>query len=159
MKVYFVGEKAKLKHKMLVKRAIKEVIKFLNQPNNVSVCVNFVDDQGIRELNNLMRGIDKVTDVLSFPTFDLKAGEILDTNSVDAKVCSCHGVVPIGDMAIDILQLLRQAEEYEVTLEQELAKLVVHSVLHLFGYDHIKDEDYIIMKEKEDKILSKMTKS
>ena len=159
MKVYFVGKKEKCKYKRIVKKAIKTSLKTLEQPNKVSVCVNFVDDNEIQELNNQMRGVDKVTDVLSFPTFELKAGEILDINSMEAKVCSCRGVVPVGDMAINVLQLARQAKEYDVSLEYELAKLVVHSTLHLFGYDHIKDEDFAVMQPKEIEILNKMTKS
>lgn len=158
MKIYFVGEKQSLKNKAIVKKSIIRTVERLGQPKNISVCVNFVEDEEIRELNKQMRGVDKVTDVLSFPTFSLSAGDILDTESVEAKVCATKGVVPLGDMAINLAQLERQAKEYEVSLESELAKLVIHSTLHLFGYDHIEDVDYEIMKPIEDEILSKMTK-
>ena len=158
MKVYFVGEKQTLKNKRIVKKCVKEVVLKLSQPENVSVCVNFVDDEEIRELNKSMRGVDKVTDVLSFPTFTLQAGKVLDVNSIDVKVCILNGLIPLGDMAINMAQLLRQAKEYGVTVEYELKKLVIHSMLHLVGYDHIKDCDYEIMKPLEDEILSKLTK-
>ena len=158
MKVYFVGLKQSLKHKNIVKKAISAVVEKLCQPRNISVCVNFVDDEEIKNLNKQMRNVDKVTDVLSFPNFAIKAGEILDVNSVEAKLSSMNGKVMLGDMAINLAQLARQAKDYNVTLECELAKLVIHSALHLFGYDHIEDSDYEVMKPIEDEILNKMTK-
>ena len=158
MKVYFVGLKQSFKRKNIVKKAICEVVERLGQPKNISVCVNFVDDKEIRELNKQMRNVDKVTDVLSFPTFALRAGDILDMQSVDVKVCMMANLAPIGDMAINMFQLERQAKEYGVTAETELAKLVIHSALHLFGYDHIEDADYDVMRPLEDEILNKLTK-
>ena len=69
MKIYFVGEKQSFKNKAIVKKSIMRTVERLGQPKNISVCVNFVEDEEIRELNKQMRGVDKVTDVLSFPTF------------------------------------------------------------------------------------------
>lgn len=158
MRIYIIGQKVDNEYKKIVRACVHAAIKELGQPQNLSVCVNFVNDDKIHELNREMRGVDRITDVLSFPLFSLAPGEILDTSSMEAKVCSDNGIIPIGDMAIDICQLARQAKEYGQTTEQELAKLVVHSMCHLFGYDHIKDEDYAIMKPMEDKILSKLTK-
>ncbi len=158
MKVYFVGKKQSLKFKRIVKKSALLATTMLSQPTSISICVNFVDDEEIRLLNKETRNVDKVTDILSFPTFNLNPGDVLDVNSVEAKVCAFKGVVPVGDMAINMAELYRQSKEYGVTVEQELAKLVIHSMLHLFGYDHIKDEDFAVMKPLEDEILSKMTK-
>ena len=99
----------------------------------VDVCIT--DDEGIREINREMREVDKSTDVLSFPVFDLVPGELPDEEDADP----CTGLVPLGDMAISMEHVSAQAKEYGHSEKRELSYLVVHSVLHLLGYDHLDE--------------------
>lgn len=148
MKIEFVN-KASLKIKRIIKKSIIHTLIHENQDfRHLEVCVMFVDGTEMKELNKRTRGFDKVTDVLSFPSFDLTAGERLQTPS--------KGKVHLGDMAICLQQAKIQAEEFGTSLEKEVSKLAVHSVLHLLGYDHIKDEDFKKMQPKEDEIASEL---
>lgn len=143
--------KTKKKYKLLAELVAKNAIKLMKFPDELEVVIEFVSKREIRRLNRVFRGIDKVTDVLSFPSFDLQAGEILKLDS-DELAFGEDENIHFGDMAICLRQTKKQAKEYGVTVEAEIKKLVIHSILHLMGYDHIKDEDYLVMKEQEDKL-------
>lgn len=147
-----INGKVRNKYKIIAELVAKNAIKFMNFPDNLEVAISFVSEKEIKKLNNEFRGIDKVTDVLSFPAFNLKAGEVLDVKQSDEFLLDCEENIHFGDMAICLKQMKRQAKEYGVTIESEIKKLVIHSVLHLMGYDHIKDEDFEVMKEQEDKL-------
>ncbi|MBQ3158728.1 MAG: rRNA maturation RNase YbeY, partial [Clostridia bacterium] len=110
----------------------------------------FMGEKDMRGLNKRTRDIDRVTDVLSYPNFTLAPYETLNVDE-NAQ----NGEVLLGDMAICLKQAKRQAKEYKVTVSQEVIKLVIHSTLHLMGFDHIKDEDYEVMQKEEDRLASK----
>ncbi len=118
------------------------------------ISVLFTDDGGIRGINREMRDIDRPTDVLSFPMFELQPGvppegeEYLDPET---------GLCPLGDMCISLERARAQAEEYGHSLERELCYLAVHSVLHLLGYDHV-DEGPMKrqMRAREETILKSL---
>ena len=115
----------------------------------VDVCIT--DDGGIREINREMREVDKATDVLSFPVFDLVPGELPDEEDADP----CTGLVPLGDMAISMEHVTAQAKEYGHSEKRELSYLVVHSVLHLLGYDHLDEgPQKAQMREREEAIAA-----
>ena len=115
----------------------------------VDVCIT--DDEGIREINREMREVDKSTDVLSFPVFDLVPGELPGEEDADP----CTGLVPLGDMAISMEHVAAQAKEYGHSEKRELSYLVVHSVLHLLGYDHLDEgEQKRQMRGREEAILT-----
>ena len=97
--------------------------------------VLLTDDEGIRQVNREMRQVDRATDVLSFPMFDLKPGEKPGPEDRDPE----SGLVPLGDMCISLERAAAQAEEFGHSLEREMAYLAVHSVLHLLGYDHMDE--------------------
>ena len=148
---------AKQELKKLAEFVATKTIKLMNQPENIEVAISFVSKNEIQRLNCEIRGIDKVTDVLSFPSFDIKPGEIIDENSQDAMFLKTEdGFVHFGDMALCLARCKEQAKEYGVTIESEIKKLVIHSMLHLMGYDHIKDEDYVVMNEKEKELDEKI---
>ena len=127
-----------------------DVIKFMNQPDELEIAISFVSEEEIKRINSEFRNIDKVTDVLSFPSTSLQVGEILDLNAEDVLFLKTEsGLIHFGDMAICMPQLERQAKEYDVSVESELKKLVIHSMLHFMGYDHIEDNDFEIMNKKE----------
>lgn len=102
-------------------------------PCEVDVLVT--SDAGIHQINLDMRQVDSPTDVLSFPEFDLTPGELPGEEDADPAT----GLVPLGDMALSMERVKAQAKEYGHSNRRELAYLVVHSVLHLLGYDHMDE--------------------
>lgn len=119
--------------KNLIEKSIAAVLKVENLDENVEVSVSFVGDEEIRDLNRDYRGVDKSTDVLSFPMDD----EFIIDNRI------------LGDVIINTRRVMEQAEELGHSEERELSYLTVHSILHLLGYDHMEDEDKREMRERE----------
>lgn len=112
--------------------------------------VLFTDDEGIHRINLEQRGVDRPTDVLSFPMFELAPGEHPDRSDADPAT----GLVPLGDMVISVERAKAQAEEYGHSTQRELAYLTVHSVLHLLGYDHMDEGPMKAqMRAREEEIL------
>ncbi|MBO5339868.1 MAG: rRNA maturation RNase YbeY [Oscillospiraceae bacterium] len=118
-------------------------------PCEVNVLVT--DDAAIHQINLDMRDVDKPTDVLSFPMFDLNPGEHPGEEDADPAT----GLVPLGDMAISLERAREQAARFGHSVEREVCYLTVHSVLHLLGYDHL-DEGPMKeqMRGREEDILS-----
>ena len=117
------------------------------------VDVLLTDDEAIHQINRDMREVDRATDVLSFPEFDLTPGEVPTEEDADPGT----GLVPLGDMVISMEHVAAQAEEYGHSQRRELAYLVTHSVLHLLGYDHL-DEGPMKrqMRAREEAILAEL---
>ena len=110
------------------------------------------DDRGIREVNRGYRGIDKPTDVLSFPMQEISSPGAFefDPGALDPET----GILPLGDIILSAERVYEQAREYGHTLARETAYLTVHSVLHLLGYDHIDEaEGRKKMRAREDAIM------
>lgn len=127
------------KYKQLVEWVATNTIRYLGY-DCLELSIKFVSKSEIRKLNREFRGIDRVTDVLSFPASDCKIGEKLAEGEY------------LGDMALCISKAKEQGKEYGNGTDKELLKLVVHSILHMVGYDHIEDKDYLIMQAEENKI-------
>lgn len=102
---------------------------------DAEISLTFTDNEGIRALNRKYRGIDRATDVLSFPMLDFEGGE------ADAEFETENGLVLLGDIVISAERAAEQAAELGHSLRRELAFLTAHSVLHLLGYDHVDDEE------------------
>ena len=117
------------------------------------VDVLLTDDENIHAINLEMRQVDRPTDVLSFPEFDLHPGELPAEEDADPGT----GLVPLGDMVISMEHVAAQAKEYGHSQRRELAYLVTHSVLHLLGYDHL-DEGPMKrqMRAREEAILAEL---
>ena len=117
------------------------------------VDVLLTDDENIHTVNREMREVDRATDVLSFPEFDLTPGELPDPEDADPGT----GLVPLGDMVISMEHVAAQAKEYGHSQRRELAYLVTHSVLHLLGYDHLDEgPQKKQMREREEAILAEL---
>lgn len=114
-------------------------------------CV-FVGEEEIKRLNSEMRGIDKVTDVLSFPELDGIKGKKICKKDYPFDLDE-EGTLLIGSLAICVKRAKEQAEEYGHSYRRELHYLIVHGVLHCLGYDHIEEDDKREMREKEEEIL------
>ena len=120
-------------------------------PCVVEVCLT--DDEAIHQTNLEMRGVDRPTDVLSFPMFELQPGEKPRAEWAEPDTDR----VLLGDMMISLERARAQAEEYGHSLEREICYLAVHSVLHLLGYDHL-DEGPMKqqMRAREEAILGRL---
>lgn len=120
-------------------------------PCEVDVLVT--DDGEIRALNRETRQVDRATDVLSFPAFDLRPGELPGPEDADPGT----GLVPLGDMMISLEHVTAQAKEYGHSNRRELGYLVTHSVLHLLGYDHVDEGPMKAqMRAREEAILTEL---
>ena len=120
----------------IIKNAVSAALRAegIDVPCCISVLIT--DDEGIREINLDFRGIDKPTDVLSFPALELTPG---DFSYDPAETEPDTGLLPLGDMAVSAQRIRVQAEEYGSTEARELAYMTIHSVLHLLGYDHVDE--------------------
>lgn len=113
---------------------------------NLYVNIVLTTSQNIRKINKEHRGIDKETDVLSFPMFEAQEIENIKSETEDV----------LGDIVISLEQIEKQAKEYGHSMKRELAYMLVHSFYHLMGYDHMEEEDKKIMRQKEETILAKL---
>ena len=135
----------------LIQRAISAALREEKVPDDCEVSVLLTDNEGIHELNRDYRGVDRPTDVLSFPANELAPGEF------DAALCAETGRVFLGDMAISLEKCEAQAEEFGHSFERELMYLTVHSTLHLLGYDHVDEAEMKRqMRGREDVIMSRL---
>ena len=134
----------------LLRRVIPAALEAEGVSFPCEVDVLFTDDEGIHAINLEQRGVDRPTDVLSFPMFDLSPGEKPGEEHEDPDT----GLVPLGDMCISLERAAAQAEEYGHSVERELSYLAVHSVLHLLGYDHMDEGPMKAqMRAREEAIL------
>ena len=121
----------------------------------LAVEVVFISADEIRALNESTRGMDKVTDVLSYPAMDGIRGKRLKRKDHLAEIDE-NGNLLIGSVAVCVERAKEQAEEYGHSLNRELHYLIVHGVMHCLGYDHMTEQDKAQMRKKEEKALLKM---
>jgi probable rRNA maturation factor len=148
------------------------MINIQNQQNNVAVdipklqqdaskilaALNYADfdltilltsEPVMQKFNRDYRKKDQPTDILSFPFYpDLKAGERILAKDEDDQ--------NLGDLILCPLYILNDLDRWQKSFEERLQILLVHGICHLLGYDHIKDEDYLIMKEQEDWLIAQI---
>lgn len=115
---------------------------------NLYISITLTTPSEIRKINNEFRNIDKETDVLSFPMFE--KSELDDMVQAGKN----EVVETIGDVIVSIERVEEQAKEYGHSFERELAYMVVHGFYHLMGYDHMVDEDKVVMRAKEENVLN-----
>ena len=127
-----------------IKDIILECLDYEDYDDNYEVSLSFVDNKEIHELNKEYRGIDRATDVLSFPLL------VEDEFGVD------FGEESLGDIVISLERAFEQSREYNHSFEREVCFLVCHSMFHLLGYDHDTEENTKEMRQKEEYILNKL---
>ena len=137
----------------LIRRVIRTALAAEGVDFPCEVDVLLTNDSGIHAINREMRQVDASTDVLSFPEFDLTPGQLPGAEDADPGT----GLVPLGDMVISMEHVAAQAKEYGHSNRRELAYLVVHSVLHLLGYDHLDEgPQKAQMRAREEAILGEL---
>lgn len=140
----------------LITRSIASVLECEIETSEVELSVSIVDNKEIHGVNLEQRGIDRATDVLSFPMLDYNKDESLDGQITNTFPNPETGLHYLGDMVISWDKVIEQSEAYGHTLERELSFLVVHSVLHLLGYDHMNPADESLMLAKQKEIMTKL---
>lgn len=138
----------------VIEYALKE--EKVNQDYEVSII--FVDNEEIKQLNSEFRNIQRETDVLSFPMLEYPPHNVFKEVYLNYKFDDSYfdeGKLVLGDIALSLEKALEQSKEFGHSFYREACYLTIHSILHLLGYDHIEDEDKVIMRSREEEILSK----
>lgn len=134
---------------------IEAALEYEGCPYEAEINLLLTTDEDIREMNQMFRQIDKSTDVLSFPMLEFEQPG--DFSHLEEHPEDCFhpetGELMLGDIAISKDKVLDQAEAYGHSPKREYAFLIAHSMLHLFGYDHMDDKERLIMEQKQKEIL------
>lgn len=137
----------------VIKKCIAKTLEMENIAVPCEVNVLITDDAGIQAINKASRDIDRPTDVLSFPMFQMEAG--MPPESWDEYLDPETGLCPLGDMAISLERAMAQAKEFGHSARREVGYLTIHSVLHLLGYDHLDEgPQKKLMREREEAIAA-----
>lgn len=140
MKIALTDETGELdaRYRALLRKIAGAVLRKLEVDKSSELSITFIRDAEMRELNRSWRGIDRATDVLSFPQ-------------------DADGPVPLlGDIVISVDTTRRHAVRYGNTFHEEIKKLIVHGILHLLGHDHKKKKEKELMRSLEDELLKQV---
>lgn len=161
--IYVDNRQEKIEAGSQLEEQLKKVIEFALKEEEVEVpcevSLLFVDNDEIREINNETRNIDRETDVLSFPMLDYENKKVFKEMYKGYKFSQSDfdgEELVLGDIVLSLEKALEQSKEFNHSFEREASYLVVHSVLHLLGYDHMEEEDKVIMRKREEEILNKL---
>ena len=141
----------------LATKVIEAAVDYEDCPYEVEVNLLLTMNDEIQEMNQTFRQMDRATDVLSFPMIEYE--EAGNFEFLDDAMDAFHpetGELMLGDIAISKEKVISQAEEYGHSIEREYAFLIAHSMLHLFGYDHMEEEERIVMESKQKEILEQL---
>ncbi len=152
----------KVANDVITKTLLHEQFKY-----DVEVSITFVNEESIREINKEYRDIDNSTDVLSFPMIEYDSDysriserkeEMYDflIDVIDIKNPDTDEII-LGDIVLCVPVIINQAKEYNHSILREYAFLIVHSMLHLLGFDHIEEDERIIMENKQNLILESLS--
>lgn len=156
MQVNIIDKAFDKKMEKLINKLLKTAVKYSGfKTKKVQVSISFVDAKKIAELNKKFRKIDKETDVLSFPTLQITPGVRLYKEDIKYDIDPTTKNLVLGDIVICEEVASANAQSYGHSYERELCYLIVHGFLHLLGYDHIEEEDKVIMRAYEEAVLRK----
>lgn len=142
----------------LAQRVVTCCLDYANFPYEAEVNLTLTDNEGIHAINKEFREIDRPTDVLSFPMLSYETpGDFAFLDNEDSDDFNPDtGEALLGDIVISVDKVFEQAESYGHSVEREFAFLITHSMLHLFGYDHMEESEAKVMEEKQKEILNQM---
>ena len=141
----------------LAQKVIDAALDYVKCPYEAEVNLLLTMNQEIQEMNQQFRQIDRPTDVLSFPMISYdQPGNFDFLETADEYFHPESGELLLGDIVISKEKVLAQAEEYGHSVEREYAFLIAHSMLHLFGYDHMEEEERLSMERMQKEILENL---
>ena len=139
------------KYEDIIKKVVKQCFEEENlEDSRLYISITLTTPNHIHKINKQYRNVDNETDVLSFPMFEK------DELQEKIKNQEFEYEDVLGDIVISIERVKGQAQEYGHSFERELAYMLVHGFYHLMGYDHIKEEDKVVMRPKEENVLNKL---
>lgn len=146
-----------LPYKEIIEEVILEALDYEQCPYEVEVNVLLTDNHEIQTINQEYRGIESPTDVLSFPLVDYATPSVFThvEDAVEDYFNPETGELMLGDIIVSVDKVIEQAEKYGHSQTRELSFLVAHSMLHLFGYDHMEESERLIMEKKQGEILER----
>lgn len=154
---YEAEKKLDLPFKNIIEQVVLESLDYEQCPYEAEVNVVLTDNEEIQAVNKEYRGIDSPTDVLSFPMIDYEAPSQFEhvEEAAEDYFNPETGELMLGDIMISVDKVEEQAERYGHSITRELAFLVAHSMLHLFGYDHMEEAERLEMEGKQTEILER----
>ena len=151
------AKKLDFDYRSLLEQIVPAVLETEGFPDSIQLSVTFVDEAAIQEINRNFREMDAPTDVLSFPMLHFSGGggfAHLVQESADRDPET--GELLLGDIVLCTPKVFAQASEYGHTEKREYAFLLVHSLLHLMGYDHIEDADRDVMEDRQRSVMEQL---
>jgi len=159
---FYLEEEVEIKftfnYSELAQQVIDYCLEYIQFPYEAEVNLTLTDNAGIHAINKEFRQIDRPTDVLSFPMLNYTSpGDFSFLDDEDSDDFNPDtGEALLGDIIISVDKVVEQAENFGHSVEREYAFLITHSMLHLFGFDHMQDEEAKVMEEKQKEILNQM---
>ena len=159
---YETDKQLPIDYEPLIIQVVNSALDYVDCPYEVELNVTLTDNEEIHKINREFREIDRPTDVLSFPMLEYeKPGDFKWLEENEDQLDDCFnpetGELLLGDIVISVEKVLEQAKEYGHSNERELGFLIAHSMLHLFGYDHMEEQERVVMEKKQEDILQKDT--
>lgn len=145
-------------YQKLAEEVIEKCLEYADFPYEAEVNLTLTDNFGIHAINRKFRNIDRPTDVLSFPMLEYEIpGDFSFLDEEDSDDFNPDtGEALLGDIIISVEKVKEQAENYGHSVKREFAFLITHSMLHLFGYDHMQEDEAKQMEAKQTEILQQM---
>lgn len=161
MTIYLDNEasaKLDFDYENLINKVVMECLDYEDCPYKTEISIILTDDDEIKIINKQFRGVDNPTDVLSFPALEYNSpGNFIDVENDESSYFNPEtGELILGDIVVSVDRAISQANEYGHSLMREIGFLIAHSMFHLMGYDHINNDDRIIMEEKQKDVLNNL---
>lgn len=155
---YETDKRPEADYEQVVTDVINQAMDYENCPYEAEINVLLTDNEGIHEINKEYRQVDAPTDVLSFPMVEYEVPGEFDFLEEQGEDCFNPetGELILGDIILSVDKIKEQAYNYGHAEKRELAFLVAHSMLHLFGYDHMEPEEAKVMEAKQEEILNQL---
>lgn len=149
------GTEIPFDYELIAEKVMLQALEYIHCPYETQINLIITDNEEIKRINKMSRGIDKSTDVLSFPNVDfLEPGEFELVDESEADYFDPEsGELILGDIMVSFDKVLEQAKEYGHSVEREYAFLIAHSMFHLFGYDHETKEEAVEMESMQEEVL------
>lgn len=155
---YETGIKLDLPYEEIIKSVINEAIDYEKCPYEAEVNVILTDNEQIHQMNKEYREVDSATDVLSFPMIEYEKPSDFEgiEDNIEDYFNPETGELVLGDIVISVEKVMEQAEKFGHSITRELAFLTAHSMMHLFGYDHMDPKEAVIMESKQNEVLNNL---